>query len=84
MFFHNSLDGVQAESSSLSNFLSSEKRFKDVRQHFGRDPWAVIAYLYYHTSIVTVGSDPELALSVHGVNRVINDVGPHLIELAAE
>ncbi len=84
VLLHNSLDGVQAKTSALSNSFGGEKRFKDVRLDLRRDPGAVIADLNDYAGILAVSSDSKLALSPHCVNGIVNDVGPYLIELAPE
>src|SRR4051812_42771507 len=52
--------------------------------HVSGNPWTVITNLNYDETVFSVGSHPKLAFSVHRINRVINDVGPDLIELAAK
>ena len=79
MLLHNSLDSVQAEACAFPNSFGCEKRLKDVGLHLLRNSWTVIANLNDSATIVLVGSDAKLALPVHGVNRVIDDVGPDLV-----
>jgi len=79
VFLHNSLNSVQTEARAFPNSLGCKKRFKDVGLHLGRNAWTVIANLNYSATVVAVRSDAKLALTVHRVNRVIDNVGPHLI-----
>src|SRR5271163_4421846 len=84
VLLHNSLDGVQAEARAFPNSFGCEKRLKDVRLHLAGNSWAIVANLNYNATVVLVGSDAQLAFCVHCVNRVVNDVGPDLVELAAK
>jgi hypothetical protein len=84
VLLHNSLDGVQTEACALPNSFGGEKGLKDVGLYLVRNPWAVIANLNHNATIVAVGSDAELAFSPHGVNRVIDNIGPDLVEFAAK
>src|SRR5258708_29948328 len=84
VFFHNALNRVQAQPCSLPYSLGREEWFKDVCLNFGRNAWTVVANLHHNATVVLIGSYSKLAFSAHGVDGVINDVGPYLIELAAE
>src|SRR5581483_9376349 len=84
VFLDYALYRIEPQPRTLSNAFSSEKGFKDMCPYFRRDSGAVIANFDHHTPIVAVGPDPELALTVHRVNRVINEICPDLIELATE
>ena len=84
MLLHNSLDGVQAEARTFPDSFRREERLKDVGLHLVGNSRTVIANLNHSATVVAIGSDAKLALSVHRVNRVINDVGPDLVEFAAK
>src|SRR6185437_3274820 len=84
MLLHNPLNCVQPESGPLSNALSCEKRFEDVGLHVRWNSRAIISNLNHNASVVAIGAHPKLALAVHRIDRVIDDVGPDLVELAAE
>jgi hypothetical protein len=84
VFLHHSLGRIQAEARALPNSFGGEKRLKDVGLYLGGNPRAVISDLDHNTTILAIGSDSKLALSPHGVDRVVNNVGPDLIELAAK
>ena len=40
--------------------------------------WTVIANLNHDATVVTVGPDSKLALSMHRVNHIVNKFGPDL------
>src|SRR5437660_1770165 len=84
MLLHNSLNGVEAEAGAFANSLGGKKRLKDVGLYLAGNSRAVIADLNYYATVIAVGSDAKLAFAVHGVNRVINNVSPDLVELAAK
>ena len=84
MLSHYALNRVQAQSGSLPYSFGREERFEDVRLDLRRNSRAVVADLNYGAGIIAIGSNSELALSAHGVNGIVNNVGPDLIELAAE
>ena len=84
VLLHDPLHSIQTESRPFPNSLGGEERFENVGLHLTRNPWTVIADLNYDAGILAISSDSKLAFSVHGVNRVINDVGPDLIEFAAK
>ena len=51
---------------------------------FRRDSWTVIADLDYHAIVILVGTNSQLTLSTHRIDRIVDDVGPDLVEFAAE
>src|SRR5262249_4141230 len=84
MLPHDALDRVQAETSALPDALGREEGLKDVGLDFGGDSWAAVTNLHHDATVVTIGPNSKLALAAHGVNRVVDDVGPNLVQLAAE
>src|SRR5690242_15155017 len=84
MLLHNSLDGVQPESGALPDAFGGEERLEDVGLHVSRNSWPVVANFHDYAGIVTVGSHSKLAFAAHGVNRIVDQVGPDLVEFAAE
>ena len=84
MFLHDALNCVQTQARSLPYSLGRKEWLKDVRLNLGRNPWAVIADLNHNATVVAIGSHSKLAFSLHRVDGIINEVGPDLIELAAE
>src|SRR6202521_5503034 len=84
VLFHDALNRVEAQSCSLPNSLGREEWFKDVCLNLGRNAWTVVADLHHNATVVLIGSHSKLAFSAHGIDGVIDDVGPDLIEFAAE
>ena len=81
---HNSLNGVETEAGTFSNSFGSKERFEDVSSHIRWDPRAVISNFDYNAIVLAIRSDTKLAFAVHGVNRVVDDVGPNLIQFTPE
>src|SRR5208282_3565749 len=84
MLLHNSLHGIQAESRTFSHSLGGEKRFEDMGLHFLRNSRTVIANFNHNATVLLVGSNANLALPMHRIDGVIDNVGPDLVELAAK
>ena len=84
VLLHNSLDSVQAEASALSNSFSSEKGFEDVGLYLGGNPGAIVSNLNHNATVLAISANSKLALSAHGVDGIVDDVGPDLVELAAK
>src|SRR5260221_11886401 len=84
VLFHDSLHRVEAEAGSFSNTLGREKGLKDVRLNLGWYSRTVIADFHDRARIVAIGSDAKFALSMHGVDGVVDDVRPDLVEFAAK
>ena len=84
VLLHNPLDSVEPEASTFPHSFRREERLKDVGLHLVGNSRTVIANFDYSATVVAIGSDAKLALSVHSVNRVIDELGPDLAELAAK
>src|SRR3984893_19267627 len=84
VFFHNALHRVEAQPCSLPYSLGCEEWFKDVCLNLWRNAWTVVADLHHDATVVLIGSHSKLAFSAHGVDGIVDDVGPNLIEFAAE
>src|SRR5882724_13047327 len=84
MLAHNACSGVQPKSSALANAFGSKKWLKDVRQNLFWNPRAVVCDLNDDAGILAIRTHTKVALATHRVNRVVNDVGPDLIQLAAK
>jgi hypothetical protein len=63
--------------------LCREERLEDARLNFQRDALPGIAYFYVDKTVARRGAQRQFALALHGVNGVVDDVRPHLIEFAA-
>src|SRR5207245_9840361 len=81
---HNALNRVEAKPCSFPHSLRGEERFEDMRPYLGQNPRTVIGDLNHDAIVLAIGSNSKLAFTAHGVNGIVDDVGPNLIQLAAE
>src|SRR5204863_424828 len=72
----------QAETGPLALRLGREERLEDARGHLRLDPGPGILNRHLHVTIFHPGLDQDLAPPVHGLYRVVDEVGPHLVEFA--
>lgn len=72
---------VETQSGPLSGRLGREKWIEDPWLDVLRYTRSVILDLHDHTLFFLIGPDRKLALSIEGIDRVIDDVRPDLIEL---
>ena len=84
VLLHNSLNCVETEAGPLSHSLGSKEWFKNVVLDLRGNPGAVIADLNHNAGNLAIGSNPQLAFAAHGVDGIVDDVGPHLVEFAPE
>src|SRR6202789_1330372 len=84
VLLNNALDRVEAQARAFPNSFGREKRFEDVGLYLFRNSWTVVANLDYYATVIAIGSDAKFALAVHRVNRVIDNVGPDLVEFASK
>src|SRR4051812_263979 len=83
MIAHDAADGVEAEAGSFADWLGGEEWLEDAAFDIVRDAGAVVDYFDAGTVAVAGGAYGELAVSIHGVGGVGDQVGPDLVELAA-
>src|ERR1700676_4793527 len=84
MFSYDALDGIETQSGSLADSLGSEERLENVGLNFRGNAGTVVADLDNSAIILAKGSYSQLACSTHCVDGVVDDVGPDLVEFAAE
>src|SRR6185312_2494544 len=84
MLAHDALSCIQPQPGALTDGFSRKERFKDVRQNLLWNSGAIVGNLHNNARVFAIRAETELALAAHGVNRVVNDVGPDLIQFAAK
>ena len=84
MFFYDALDGVEAETGALSDALGGEKRFEDMGADVRWNSRTVVDDLDHDPLVIAIRADFQFALAIHGVDRIVDQVGPNLVEFAAE
>jgi hypothetical protein len=61
--------------------FGGEERFEQARAHLFRDAGPVVDHPDHHPVRHLVGLDRDLTLAIEGLNCVVDQVRPHLIEL---
>src|SRR5215813_7884823 len=83
MLLDNPVNGVQPQSRAFALRLGGEEGFEDASLNFGRNAGTVIAD--FDQDVIWLGrrANPQVALAVHRVTRVDDQVSPDLIARAA-
>src|SRR5215510_9836149 len=84
MFLHNPLNGVEPETSAFPDALGGEERFKDTRLDFRGNSGTVVADVDHNATVFAIGPNSKFARAAYGVNGLVYDVRPHLVQLAAK
>src|SRR3990172_2708433 len=72
---------VQSETGSDPGRLCCKERLEHPALELRWDPGAGVANLNDGMGILNRGLEPNLALAVHGIDGVVDDIGPDLIQL---
>src|SRR6185503_16290992 len=83
VFSDDASHGVQAQPCSFSDWLGGEKRFEDARPCGCRYSRTVITNLNQNISWLPLGTYFQRSAFAHRIDSINNQVGPHLVELAA-
>src|SRR5580658_180547 len=83
MAAHDAGGGFEAQSRTLSDALGGEERLKQTLADFRRDARSVIANFDQQAVQLARRADPQLALALHGVDGVVDQVSPDLVQLTA-
>lgn len=83
MLSHDRLYSAQPEPGPLTNGFGREKRVEDVRLNLRGYTRAAITDFNHRVLILAKGSKPKFPLTEHGFDRVLYEVGPHLIQLSS-
>src|SRR5215211_2639648 len=79
---HDPVGDVQAEPGALADRLGGEERFEDALAQLFGDARAGVANLEPHPVAVHGGAYGERAVTVHGLDGVVDQIGPYLVQLA--
>lgn len=83
MLSDDGLYSVQPQTSSFTNALGREKWIKDMGLYLRRNSRAAIADFDHNIVVIAESSHPKFTLTEHGVDRVLDEVGPDLIQLSS-
>lgn len=81
---HDVVADIEAESRSLAGFFRGEKRVENPVLDVFWNSGSVVFDLDNHVFIRVVDPYRKTASSIHGIGGVVDDVGPCLVQLAAE
>ena len=79
------INGVETESRTFADILRSKKRLEDARLNVCRNPGPVVCDLHHNAIAFAVCTDRDspVAVTVESIDRIIEQIGPDLIQLAA-
>src|SRR5215510_4116981 len=83
MLSDNPVDGVQPQPGAFALRLGGEERLEDASLNIGRNAGAVVVDFDQNVIRLDRRANPQVALAVHRVNRVEDQVGPYFIDRAA-
>src|SRR3712207_6817638 len=79
---HDAPGDVEAEPGAPADLLRREERLEDAGPDLARHPGPRVADLDHHAVIAHApGPHREGAAATHGIDGVVDEVGPHLVEL---
>src|ERR1700758_1298023 len=80
MLPHDAVHRIQPQSAAIAHTLSREKGIEDARLDLLWNPGTVINDLHQNAVAFGTGANADLALSLHGIDGIIDKVGPDLIQ----
>src|SRR5580698_8199859 len=75
--------GVQAYSRAFADTLGGEERLKQVRLHRVGNPGSVVDNLNQNKIELSGRSNNQFALAAHGVDGIVDDIRPDLVQLTS-
>jgi hypothetical protein len=82
-FDNDSVANDQSEAGSRATLGGEERDGKNMRLGFRRNAAAVVGDLDEEVGTVTPGLNVDSSSSIHRIDGIVDEVGPHLIKLAA-
>ena len=79
---HDAPGDVEAEAGALAHVLGGVEGLEGAARHLRRHSRAAVADLDDDAVAIQPGGQPQRARAVHGVDRVVDQVGPDPVELA--
>jgi hypothetical protein len=80
---HDAIADDQAKTSAGADGLRREEWFEEMRLHVSRNSGAIVHNFNNDLIILQTRADADLSCAVHGVNGVVDEIGPDLIQFAA-
>src|SRR5260370_28465640 len=82
LFAHNPRRSIQTEARAVADLLRSEKGLEDARTNFRRNSRTIVADLDDDAVQFPERVDAQLTLAVHGVDCVVDEIRPNLVQFA--
>ena len=83
VFADDAARGIQPQTGPLPDALGGEERLEDAGLHVGRNAGPVVANLDQHAVQLVASAHPQLTLSIHSVDGVVDEISPDLVQLAS-
>ena len=83
MFPYDPAHRFETQPGSLPHSLGGEERLENMVLHFRRDARSIVGDFDQQAIDLARRADTQLALSLHGVDGVVDQVGPDLVQVAA-
>ncbi len=82
MFLDDIVRNVQPHSGADARWLGREEQIENARLNFRRNAGSIVRDFHHDTFVLPARFDFQFPFALHRVNRIIDDVRPHLIQLA--
>src|SRR5258708_31773791 len=79
----NAVADDQTQADAAADGFRGEKRLEHARLDVRRNAGTVVHNFDYQLVIFPARTDANLARAINGSDRIINEIGPHLIEFTA-
>src|ERR1700735_3946046 len=76
------VDRIETDSRSFTDILRGKERFKEMRLHRVRNTRTVVDNFNENEIKLPRSANHQLTLTAHGIDGVVDEVGPNLIQLA--
>jgi hypothetical protein len=84
MFLHDDIVAdIQSQTCPATDRFGRKEGIENFGLNILGNPWPIICNLHHHRGIVLARPQDKLTPALHGIDGVVNDVGPDLIQLAA-
>ena len=80
---NDSVDDIETQARAFTDPFGGEERVKDARFYVGRNTGSIVRDFDKHGIVFSPRADAERAAALHGVDSVIYEIGPDLIQFAA-
>lgn len=83
MFVDDIVGDIQSQPGTFTKGFGGEKRTKKPWLDLRRDPRAGVDNLHNDPGAILRSTQSEYTATIHGIDGVVNEIAPHLVQLAA-